>query len=185
MISTAWHPSASNRLPWFSTAASLARHRLVEQGRGFRQIGRDHRRQRNEFGAQRVDGFRREQPIARGCDHHGIEHDMLRRPARQPGDDGIDDRRLRHHADLDRADVEIGKHRIDLRGDEFGRHLMNAADACGVLRRQRRDHGSAVDAERGKRLQVGLDAGAAARNPSRRWSAQSASSSQASRKCVC
>ena len=30
-----------------------------------------------------------------------------------------------------------------------------------VLRGQRRDHGGAVDAERGKALQVGLDAGAA------------------------
>ena len=53
----------------------------------------------------------------------------------EPGDDGIDDRRLRHHADLDRADVEIGKHRVDLRGDELGRHLMDAADAvvfCAV-----------------------------------------------------
>jgi hypothetical protein len=36
---------------------------------------------------------------------------------------------MRHHADLDRADIEIGKYRVDLRGDEFGRHLMDAADA--------------------------------------------------------
>ena len=57
--------------------------------------------------------------------------------------------------------VEIGKHRVDLRGDELGRHLVDAADALGVLRGQRRDHGGAVDAERGKRLEVGLDAGAA------------------------
>ena len=94
--------------------------------------------QRNEFCAQRLDGFRGQQPIARGRDHHGIEHDMLRRPARQPRGDGIDGRKLRHHADLDRADGEIGKHRVDLRGHELGRHLVNAADACGVLRGQRR-----------------------------------------------
>ena len=68
----------------------VRRHRLIEQRGGFRQIGRDHRRQRNEFGAQRLDRFGREQPIARGRDHHGIEHDVLRRPARQPRDDGID-----------------------------------------------------------------------------------------------
>ena len=54
---------------------------------------------------------------------------MLRRPALEPRHDGIDNRRMRHHADLDGADVEIGKHRVDLRGDEFGRHLMDAADA--------------------------------------------------------
>ena len=84
---------------------------------------------------------------------------MLRRPALKPSDDGIDHRRMRYHTDLHRTDVEIGKHRVDLRGDELRRHLMDAADACGVLRGQRGDHGGAVDAERGKRLQVGLDAG--------------------------
>ncbi len=61
---------------------------------------------------------------------------------------------------LTAPDRQIGKHRVDLRGDEFGRHLMDAADALGVLRGQRRDHGGAVDAERGERLEVGLDAGA-------------------------
>ena len=54
--------------------------------------------------------------------------------------------------------VEIGKHRVYLRSDELRRHLVDAADACGVLRGQRRDDGGAVDTERGKRLQVGLDA---------------------------
>ena len=80
------------------------------------------------------------------------------------GDDGLDGRALRHHADLDGLDVEIGEYRIDLRGDEIGRHR----DGCRctpvrVLRGQRRDHGGAIDAERGKGLQVGLDAGAAGR----------------------
>ena len=54
---------------------------------------------------KRVNGLGRQQPIARGCDHDGIEHDVLRRPALQPGGDGIDARKLRHHADLDRADA--------------------------------------------------------------------------------
>jgi hypothetical protein len=54
---------------------------LVEQGGGFRQIGRDDRGHRNEFLSQRIDRFRHEQPVARGCNHHGIEHDVLRRPS--------------------------------------------------------------------------------------------------------
>ena len=109
--------------------------RLIEQRRGFRHIGRDQRCQRNEFCAQRIDGFGCQQPIARGCDHHRIEHDMLRRPSRQPGGDGVDHGEVRHHADLDRADVEIGEHGVDLRGDEFRRHLMNAGDACACSAR--------------------------------------------------
>ena len=68
---------------------------------------------------------------------------------------------LRHHADLDRLDVEIAEHRVDLRGHEIRRHLMNAGDAFGVLRGERGDDGRAVDAEGGKRLQIRLDAGAA------------------------
>ena len=86
---------------------------------------------------------------------------MFWRPAIEAGSDGVDDGEVRHHADLDRADFEIGEHRIDLRGDEFGRHLMDAGNTGGVLRGQRRDHRGAVDAERGKTLQVGLNAGAA------------------------
>ncbi|MGY4452385.1 hypothetical protein ACVWZR_007045 [Bradyrhizobium sp. i1.3.1] len=98
-----------------------------------------------------------------GCDHHGIEHDMARLPARQRLRDRIDAGGLRHHADLHRADLEIGKHGVDLRDDEFGGHRVDAGDAARILRRQRRDRGGAIDAERGKGLQVGLDAGAAAR----------------------
>jgi len=35
-------------------------------------------------------------------------------------------RKLRDHADLDRLDLEVGKHRVDLRGDERRRYLMDA-----------------------------------------------------------
>ena len=93
LISTAWQPSASSRLPCCSiggfaratgsssSAAASGRFGVISDGA------------RNEFCSQRLDGFGRQQPIARGRDHHGIEHDMLRRPARQPRDNGIDHRR--------------------------------------------------------------------------------------------
>ena len=58
--------------------------------------------------------------------------------------------------------VEIGEHRVDLRGDEIRRHVVDAGDALGVLRGQRGDHRRAIDAERREGLQVGLDARAAA-----------------------
>ena len=69
----------------------------------------------------------------------------------------------RQHADLHRADIEIGEHRVDLRGDEIGRHVEDGGDFLGVLRGQRGDDGGAIDAERGEGLEIGLDAGAAAR----------------------
>ena len=43
------------------------------------------------------------------------------------------------------------------------RHVVDAGDAAGVLRGQRGDDRRAIDAERRKCLEVGLDAGAAAR----------------------
>ena len=42
---------------------------------------------------------------------------------------------LRQHADLHRADGEIGEHRVDLRRDEVRRHVVDAGDAlvfCAV-----------------------------------------------------
>jgi hypothetical protein len=77
--------------------------------------------------------------------------------------DGIDDGKLCRHADLTASTWRSLK-TADLRGHEAGGHRMNAADAIRVLSGQGRDDGRAVDAERGKRLQVGLDAGAAGRS---------------------
>ena len=87
---------------------------------------------------------------------------LLGSMALEAGGHRLDRGGLRQHADLHRIDVEIGEHRVDLRGDEIGRHVVDAGDALGVLRGQRRDHRGAIDAERGEGLQVGLDAGAAA-----------------------
>ena len=80
----------------------------------------------------------------------------------QPCDDRVDRIDARDHADLHRLHVEVGEHRIDLRGDEIRRRVVDAGHALRVLRGQRGDDGGTVDAERGERLQVGLDAGAAA-----------------------
>ncbi len=88
---------------------------------------------------------------------------MSGRPALKASRDGVDGRKLRHHADLDSADGKVAENRIDLRGDEIAGHLMDAGDAACVLRGQGRYDGGAVDTERGKGLEVGLDAGAAGR----------------------
>src|SRR5262249_58633668 len=51
---------------------------------------------------------------------------------------------------------------VHWRGDELRRHVVDRAHALGVLRRERGDDRGAVDAERRERLEIGLDAGAAA-----------------------
>ena len=50
--------------------------RRVEQRRGLGQIGRQHQRLRDQQAAQLLDRIGLEQPVARGRDHHRIEHDV-------------------------------------------------------------------------------------------------------------
>ena len=140
----------------------VVRQRRIGERGGFVQVRRHHQRARDEIAAQGSDAPRRQQPVAGGRDHHRIEHDVLRVVAREAFGDGLDRRHLRQHADLDRVDVEIGEHRIDLRGDEIRRHVVNGGDALRVLRGQRGDHRGAIDAERAEGFEIGLDAGAAA-----------------------
>src|SRR6185437_8281237 len=92
-----------------------------------------------------------------------IEHDVAARATTKGGTDGFDDRRIHQHADLCGADIKIGEYGVDLGGDDIGRHRMNGGHPLGVLRRHRGDDAGAVDAERRERLQIGFDAGAAAR----------------------
>ncbi len=80
----------------------------------------------------------------------------------RPADNGIDHGNVCDHADLDRFDIEIGEHRIDLRSHEIRRHRMDTCNAERVLRRQRRNDRSAVDAKRRERLEISLDSRAAA-----------------------
>ena len=73
-----------------------------------------------------------------------------------------DRRGIGEHADLHRADIKIGEHGIELRGDKIGGYVMNAEHALGVLRGERGDDGGAIDAERGKSLEIRLNPGATA-----------------------
>ena len=82
--------------------------------------------------------------------------------ATRPLRHGFDDRGIAEHADLHRADSEVGEHRIHLRRTKAGGTSRTALTPLGVLRGERGDHRGAVDAERREGLQVGLDAGAAA-----------------------
>ena len=112
-----------------------SRDRRVQQCGGLRQIRRDHRRERISFvrNASTASAASRRSPevatiTGSSTTWLGVQRDSAR-------SNRVDARGLRHHADLHRADVEIGEHRVDLRGDEFGGHRMNAGDAlvfCAV-----------------------------------------------------
>ena len=66
------------------------------------------------------------------------------------------------HPDLDRVDADVREHRAHLREHDLRRDRMDGGDADRVLRGDRGDRARAVHAAARERLQVGLDAGAAA-----------------------
>jgi hypothetical protein len=68
---------------------------------------------------------------------------------------------LAQHADLDRIDANVAEDRLDLGGDDGIRDRMHVGHDAGVLRGDGADHACAIDAERGKCLEIGLDARAA------------------------
>ena len=105
---------------------------------------------------------RRQQPVARGGHHHRIEHHLALPPALEPGRDRMDGGGLRQHADLHRAH----------RRSENTASIWAATKSAGtswiavtprrVLGGERGDHAGAVDAQRRERLEIALQAGAAA-----------------------
>ena len=96
-------------------------------------------------------------------DHHGVDHD--RRAGLQQAErvfDGADGLRGAEHPDLHGVDADVLCHLPDLLDDHLRRRRVHRADAGRVLRGQRRDRRHPVDAAARERLQVRLDAGAAA-----------------------
>ena len=137
----------------------------VEAGQRGRlhQVRRDHGGPRHEPLAQRALGVGLEQPAAALGDHHRVEHHRhvagSRSSARSTASiaSAVPD-----HPDLHGVHADVLDHRPDLLDDRLGRQRVDRAHALGVLRGDRRDRGHAVRAAGGERLQVGLDAGAAA-----------------------
>ena len=111
---------------------------------------------------QRRLGVRVEQRRAALGDHHRVDHDRRVADEVERLDDRLDRRLVAEHPDLDRVDADVGGDRLDLGDDDLGRHRDHQLDADRVLGGDRGDRGRPVDAAARERLQVGLDAGAAA-----------------------
>ena len=77
--------------------------------------------------------------------------------------DGLDDRGGDEHAGLDRIGADVVEDDADLVADGLGRNGVEGVDAGRVLHGDGGDRRHGVGAERGRGLDVGLDAGAAAR----------------------
>ena len=78
-----------------------------------------------------------------------------------PGDDA-DHLGGGQHPGLGRVDPDVGRHRVELGGDELRRYLVDAVDPEGILGGQRRNDAHPETAENGDRLQIRLDSRPAA-----------------------
>ena len=106
---------------------------------------------------------RRQQPIAALRDHHRIDDHERQLQRRDRGRDRLDDRGVREHAGLVGIDRDVAGDRFNLRGrPRLARQRERRLRRARVLRGHGRDRAGAVHAERGERLQVRLDARAAA-----------------------
>src|SRR5207247_1678828 len=104
-----------------------------------------------------------QQPVAGRRHHHGIE-DVVGQPP--PGDalrDRFDELRRAEHPRLHGLWGQVVGEGVELLRHQRRGERLPRAHADGVLRRHRRDHARAEDAELVERLEVGLNPGAAAR----------------------
>ena len=126
------------------------------------QVRRHDRREREEAADQRLDGVVLQQLRARAGDHDRIDHER-NGMALEELRDGLDDRAREEHPRLRRVDADVVEDGVELRADEVRRQLVHGRHRRRVLGGQRDERARPVRARGGERLQVGLDAGAAAR----------------------
>lgn len=87
---------------------------------------------------------------------------VFRMPLVEAAGNRADDLGRRHHADLHRIGADVGKDRIDLLRDERGGHLVHPRYPERILRGERGDDRLGEQVMRRYRLDVRLNARAAA-----------------------
>ncbi len=143
-------------------AGALPHCRLTTQRVEFGQVGRGHRGDAHQPG-EGGDRCLVSQSRTTGRDHDGIEHDRHARHRLESRRHGVGSFGRADHADLHGVHADIGDDRVDLGDHHVGRNGVNALHAEGILRGDGRDRGHRVAAEHGDRLDIRLDARAAAR----------------------
>ncbi len=126
------------------------------------KVRRHDRGEREQAADQRLDGVVLEQLCARACDQHRVD-DERNGVALEELRHRLDDRAREEHPGLRRVDADVVEDGLQLRADEVRRQLVHRCHRDRVLGGERDDGARPVRARGGKRLQIGLDAGAAAR----------------------
>ena len=125
------------------------------------QVRRDDRGERDELRAQDLDGLGPQQRITVLADADRVD-DQRCGHAAEPVRDGGDELGRGQHPGLDDVDADVVEDAVELRQHRFDRQVPGALDADAVLRGDGDDDAHAVDTGGEHRLEIGLDAGAAA-----------------------
>ena len=133
--------------------------RSAGQRFGFRNVWRDEVRQGQQSPAEGLDRVFTEQAVAALGDHHRVDDQGAEPMPLDAGGHDFDDGRAREHSGLECGNRKIFGNGVELRGDDAGIDLLDGPDADGILGGDRGDDRHAVDAKRGERFQIGLDAG--------------------------
>ncbi len=134
-----------------------------EQDFGLAQVRGHQHCQRKHVLAHRGHRAGRQQQIAAGRDHHGIDDQIGNRPLARALRHRVDDLRAREHSGFRGGDGKIVHHRVDLRRDKSRFEIHHRPHANRVLRGKRGYRAGAKYAERGESLEVGLNPGATGR----------------------
>ena len=140
----------------------LGAHRPPRQCFRLRRIGGHDRGQWQQVPDQHGDGILGEQAVEALGDHHGVDDQRAGAAIPEHAGDRLDDLGRAQHPGLDGARADVLEHGHDLRHDHRGRHHGDVTHPRGVLGGDGGQGAGAEYAQRGERLQVGLDAGAAA-----------------------
>ena len=149
--------------------AGLGHAGLVGDGKPGQRLGLGdvrgyHRGQGKQPPHQRLMGRIIEQLVTALGDHHRIDHQRQagRLFLQHPGD-RLDRLEFAQHSGLDGIGADVVEHQGDLLGNEIAGHVDHPEHALGVLGGQGGDGGRRIAAERRHRLDIGLNAGPAAR----------------------
>src|SRR5262245_17316318 len=123
---------------------------------GFRKVRSHNLRQWDELGAKRLNRVLSQQQVARFCDHHRVDHEILQVITADLRSDGLDQRSIGEHPGLQLVCTDVLHDRIDLGGHQINAQFKNCTDFDSVLGSDRSDHRSSVDPEGGERLEIGL-----------------------------
>src|SRR5262245_26656387 len=136
-------------------AGHLAAHKHLR----LRQVGRHHRRQRQDVLAQTLFGLTLQQPVTTRGHHNRVHHQQLEMQGPDCRSHGPDNLGGKKHTSFRGPYTDIRDHGPDLRCHDLWVNTLHGTDTAGILRRNRRNGAHAIHTKGRKGFEIGLNPG--------------------------